>query len=157
MKGGTLKMFGDIFDEMRRLQREIDRSFSDFWNSESYRALPDYTGKKWVLAFRSPLTDIEETDKDIIAKFEIPGVDKKDIQLNITEDRIEVKVEKKQETKIEKKGFYREERSYRGFYRSIALPTNVIPEKAKAKYKDGILEVTIPKNEAKKKNKIEIE
>lgn len=60
-------------------------------------------------------------------------------------------------SKIEKKGFYREERSYRGFYRAMALPSEVIPEKAKAKYKDGVLELTIPKTEAKKKNKIEIE
>jgi len=150
-------MFGNIFDEMRRVQREIDRSFGDFWESESYKSLPDYTGKKGALALRSPLTDLEETDKEVIAKFEIPGVDKKDIQLNITENKIEVKVEKKQEAKVEKKGFYREERSYRGFYRAMVLPSEVIPEKAKAKYQDGILEITIPKIEAKKKNKIEIE
>ena len=150
-------MFEDILDEMRRLQREIDRSFGNFWESESYKSLPDYSGKKGALALRTPLTDLEETDKDIIAKFEIPGVEKKDIQLNITEKKIEVKVEKKQESKVEKKGIYREERSYRGFYRIMALPSNVIPEKAKARYKDGILEVVIPKSEAKNKNKIEIE
>ena len=106
---------------------------------------------------RSPLTDLEETDKEVIAKFELPGVEKKDIQLNITENKIEVKVEKKQETKTEKKGFYKEERSYKGFYRAMALPPEVIAEKAKAKYKDGVLEVIIPKAETKKKNKIEIE
>ncbi|MEM0465306.1 MAG: Hsp20/alpha crystallin family protein [Candidatus Pacearchaeota archaeon] len=149
-------MIDDIIEEMRRLQREINRSFGDFWESDSLRFLPDYS-RKDSLALRSPLADLEERDKEIIAKFEIPGVDKKDIQLNITENRIEVKVEKKQETKAEKKGFYREERSYRGFYRSMALPSEVIPEKAKAKYKDGILEVTMPKAEDKKKNKIEIE
>ncbi|MEM4625237.1 MAG: Hsp20/alpha crystallin family protein [Candidatus Pacearchaeota archaeon] len=150
-------MIPNIFEEIRRLQREIDRSFNDFWDSESYRSLPDYTTKRNGLLMRSPLTDLEETDKELIVKFEIPGVDKKDIQLNVTEDRVEVKVEKKQEFKVEKKGFYREERSYRGFYRSIPLPVEVIPEKAKAKYKDGILEVTIPKSEIKKKNQIEIE
>jgi len=150
-------MFRDIFDEMRRLQRELDRSFSNFWDSESYRALPDYAGKKGDMFLRSPLTDIEETDKEVIVKFEIPGVDKKDIQLNVTEDKIEVRVEKKQEARIEKKGFYREERNYRGFYRAMTLPSNVIPEKAKAKYKDGILEVIMPKSENKKRSKIEIE
>jgi len=152
-----IKMFGDIFNEMRRLQRELDRSFGDFWESDSYKALPDYTGKKGALSLRSPLTDLEETDKEVIAKFEMPGIDKKDIQLNVTPDKIEVKVEKKQEAKVEKKGFYREERSYRGFYRVMVLPSEVLAEKAKAKYKDGILEVTMPKVESKKKNKIEIE
>ena len=150
-------MFEDILDEMRRLQREIDRSFGNFWESESYKSLPDYSGKKGALALRTPLTDLEETDKDIIAKFEIPGVEKKDIQLNITEKKIEVKVEKKQESKVEKKGIYREERSYRGFYRAMVLPSEVLADKAKAKYKDGILEVTMPKAETKKKNKIDIE
>jgi HSP20 family protein len=150
-------MFDDMFEEMKRLQREINRSFGDFWESDSFKALPDYTGRKGALSMRSPLTDLEETDKEVIAKFEMPGIDKKDIQLNITPDKIEVKVEKKQEAKVEKKGFYREERSYRGFYRAMVLPSEVLAEKAKAKYKDGILEVTMPKVESKKKNKIEIE
>ena len=150
-------MFENIFDKMRRLQRELDRSFDDFWENEGYKSLPDYTERKGHLALRNPLTDLEETDKEVVAKFEMPGVDKKDIQLNITEDKIEVKVEKKQEAKVEKKGFYREERSYRGFYRTTALPSSVIPEKAKAKYKNGVLEVKMPKTENKKKNKIEIE
>ncbi len=146
-----------MFEEMRRLQREINRSFGDFWDSDKLKALPDSNERKTALAMRTSLTDLEETDKEVIAKFELPGVDKKDIQLNITDNRIEVKVEKKQEAKVEKKGFYREERSYSGFYRVMALPSEVIPEKAKAKYKDGILEVTIPRIESKKKNKIEIE
>ena len=106
---------------------------------------------------RSPLTVLEETDKEVIAKFEHLMVDKKDIQLNITEEKIEVKVEKKYEDKIEKKGYYKEERSYGGFYRALVLASKIIPEKAKAKYKDGVLEVTMPKTESKKKNKIEID
>lgn len=150
-------MLDDLFEEVRRLQREINRSFGDFWEKGGLKALPDYTDRKGALAFRNPLADLEETDKEVIAKFELPGVDKKDIELNITEDKIEVKVERKQEARIEKKGFYREERSYRGFYRSMALPSKVIPEKSKAKYKDGVLEVSMPKAEVKKKNKIEIE
>lgn len=147
-------MFEDIFEEMRRLQREINRSFEDLWTKDELKALPNYSKK---LALRAPLTDIEETDKEVIARFEIPGVDKKDIQLNISENKIEMKVEKKQETKVEKKGFYKEERSYRGFYRAMSLPSEIMPEKAKAKYKDGILEVTMPKAEQKARKKIEIE
>ena len=103
------------------------------------------------------MADLEETDNELIARFELPGVDKKDIQLNITENKIEVKAEKKQEEKIEKKGIYKEERSYTGFYRSFALPGEVVPEKSKAKYKDGILEVAMPKAEKTKKSKIDIE
>ncbi|MEM4182158.1 MAG: Hsp20/alpha crystallin family protein [Candidatus Pacearchaeota archaeon] len=139
-------MFEDVFDEIRRLQESLNRSFRNFWESS-----------KTDFSMRTPLSDIEETDKELIVKFEIPGVDKKDINLNVTEDRIEVKVERKQQAKEEKRGFYREERAYRGFYKAISLPCEVIPEKTKAKYKDGILEVVMQKTEQKKKNKIEIE
>jgi len=146
-----------MFEEMRRLQNELNRSFGDFWESDEYRALPDKSGKGQSLTLRSPLTDLEETDKEVIAKFELPGVDKKDIQLNITENKIEVKVEKRKESKEKKKGYYRMERRYSGFYRAIPLPEGVHPEKAKAKYEDGILEVTMPKAETKKISKVEIE
>lgn len=149
-------MFDDIFEETRRFQREINRSFGDFWESDSLKALPNYAGKRGVISMRSPLTDLEETDKEVIAKFELPGVDKKDIQLNVTENKIEVKVEKKQEAKVEKKGFYREERIYKGFYRAMALPSEVVAEKTRAAYKDGRLKVTMPKAENKKRLKIEI-
>ena len=152
-------MFGDLLDAMERFQREFDKSFSDFFGVESYKSLPEYSGKKGNLALKSPLTDLEETEKEIIAKFDLPGVEKKDIQLNTLENRIEVRVEKKQESKEEKKGFYREERNYRGFYRAMTLPSEIIPEKEKVKavYKNGVLEVTMQKAENKKKNQIEIE
>jgi HSP20 family protein len=148
-------MFEDIFDEMRRLQKDINRSFSEFFTGDDIKLLPDSLGKG--LALRNPLTDIEETDKEIIAKFDIPGVDKKDIQLNITENKIEVKVEKKHETKVEKKGYIKHERSYSGYFRSIPLPNSVISDKAKATYKEGVLEVTMPKSEKSKKSKIDID
>ncbi len=146
-------MFDDLFNEMRRLQRKINRSFENFWKNNEYRELPDRFENYMM---RSPLTDLEETDKEIIVRFELPGVNKKDIQLNVTENKIEVKVEKKDEVRIEKKGFFRMERGYAGFYRAIALPENVYPEKSRAKYENGILEVVMPKTEAKKKSKIEI-
>lgn len=145
-----------MFEEMRRLQNQLNRSLGDFWESEEYRALPDKSGKH-ALTMRSPLTDLEETDREVIAKFELPGVDKKDIQLNITENKIEVKVEKKKESEEKKKCYYRVERRYAGFYRAIPLPEGVHPEKAKAKYEDGILKVTMPKAETKKVSKVEIE
>jgi len=138
-----------MFEEMRRLQNEINRSFGDFWGSHEYKALLGKSGKGQNI-MKSPLTDLEETDKEIIAKFELPGVDKKDIQLNITENKIEVKVEKRKESEEKKKGYRRMERRYAGFYRVIPLPEGVHPEKAKTKYEDGILEVTMPKAEAKK-------
>ena len=105
--------------------------------------------------FRQPLTDLKETNNEYIATVEIPGVDKKDIQLNISENNLEIKVEKKSEMKIanENKGFIRSERFFSNFYRSMNLPSNIIPEKAKASYKNGILEIILPKAADKNGNK----
>lgn len=146
-------MWKDPFEEIRRFRREINRLFDTFWGHDKFaeKALPDISSmKKDIQIFRLPLSDLKETDKELIASIEIPGIDKKDIQLQITENNLEVKVEKKQKMKVEKKGYLRAERSYKGFYRSMSLPSRVIPEQAKASYKDGVLEIIMPKAEKKK-------
>ncbi|MEM3091330.1 MAG: Hsp20/alpha crystallin family protein [Candidatus Pacearchaeota archaeon] len=149
-------MWKDPFEEMKRFRKEINRLFDKFLDGGMFseRALPDVNDtKKDIQLFRHPLSDLRETDKELIATIEIPGVDKKDIQLQITENNLEVKVERKREMKEEKKGYLRMERSYRGFYRSMPLPSRVIPEQAKASYKEGILEIVMPKAEKKKPEK----
>lgn len=145
-------MWKDQFEEMKRFRKEMNHLFDTFFGSEFVeRALPDMSSiRKDMQLFRQPLSDLKETDNELIASIEIPGVDKKDIQLQITANNLEVKVEKKQEMKVEKKGYLRAERSYKGFYRSMSLPSRIIPEQAKASYKDGILEVVMPKAEKKK-------
>lgn len=148
-------MWRDPFEELKRFRREMNRLFDSFFGSEfAERALPDMSSmKKEMQLFRQPLSDLKETDKEFIALIEIPGVDKKDIQLQITENTLEVKAEKKHEIKIEKEGYLRAERAYKGFYRAIPLPTRVIPEQATASYKNGVLEVVMPKAEKKKPEK----
>lgn len=152
-------MWNDPFEEMRRFRKEMNRLFDAFFEKG-----PLFTEKGISMTempmFRQPLFDMRETDSELIASIEIPGVDKKDIQLNITENNLEVKAEKKQETKMEKEGYLKEERSYKGFYRSVPLPCKIIPEQARATYKDGVLEVIMPKAEKKKiekARKIEIQ
>ncbi len=137
-----------MFDEIRKLQREIDRIFQNFWGREDFQNLE--------IGMRTALYDLEETNNEVIARFEIPGVDKKDIQLTVTDNSIEVKAEKKQEAKTEKKEFKSEKRSYKGFYKRIVLPTTVNSEETKAEYKEGILEIKVPKKEKAKKKKIEV-
>jgi HSP20 family protein len=149
-------MFEDFFEEMRKLQLEIDRSFRNFFDNENQKYLPYKKDNQQLSLFRNPVVDLEEKDKEIIARFEIPGVDKKDIELNLNERSVELKVEKKEESKIEKKGVLKEEKNYKRFYKSISLPSEIIVDKTKAKYKDGILELIMPKKESNKK-RIEIE
>jgi HSP20 family protein len=133
----------DIFEEIRRLRKEMDRFFERFGE------------KAWEMPeFKEPLLDLTETDNEIIARIELPGVEKKGIVLNLTEDSLEIKAEKKKEERIEKEGYIKSERSYKGFYRKMTLPTKIIPEKAEATYKEGILEIRMPKAEKKKAEKV---
>ena len=155
-----------IWDEMRRMQEEINAMLSmfdrRFWDVEPL-LLPEKVGDSShpveASIYRQPLADIFETDKEIVATMELPGVEKKDIEINVDNGVLEVKVEKKEEKKEEekKKGLYRLERSYAGFYRSFRIPENVDADKITATYKNGVLELRIPKKSEKKKKGKKIE
>ncbi|OGW41016.1 MAG: moleuclar chaperone Hap20 [Nitrospirae bacterium RBG_13_39_12] len=132
---------------------EMERWFEDFLRSP-------FSPSRWR-RLRTP--DLEEvspsidifTEKDnVIVKAELPGIKKEDIDVSITDHTMRISGEKKREEKTEKKDYYWEERSYGSFVRSFQLPAEVQTDKASAKFKDGVLEITIPKTEeAKKKEK----
>jgi HSP20 family protein len=107
----------------------------------------------------APNVDIFEEGDNIILKSEMPGMSKDDVEVNLTDDSITISGEKKKEEKVEKKDYYRVERSFGSFKRSFALPSEVQTDKARASFKDGVLEVKIPKSEEakKKEKKIKIE
>jgi len=132
----------DLWDEM------FNRMHHDFFG-DWRTALPT----KKMTKYKPATTDLKVTDKEIIASLEIPGVDKKDIELDITENRLKVRAEKKSEIKKEEKTYYRHESSYSGFYREMMLPVKVVAGKARASYKNGVLKVTIPRAEPRKKEK----
>lgn len=140
----------DPFEELRRFhksmekfQKEVKNQFKPFF--EEKKLLPST-----LKAVKEPSCDVSEKKDKIIAKIDLPGVEKKDIQLNITENYAEVKAGKKEEAKTEKKGIFRHERSFRGYYRVVPFPTKIKAEKAKAEYKNGVLEIEAPKEKIKK-------
>ncbi len=114
---------------------------------------PQITDQKVI----SPTVDIFEEDKEIVVKAEIPGMKKNDISVDIGENSITISGEKKQEKKVDKKNYHRVECSYGSFFRSFRLPDNVITDKAKASFKNGVLEIRMPKSGKWKKKKITIE
>ncbi len=144
-----------IFDELRRMQEEIDAMFNNFFSGTPMLASPGTE----VDFYRHAPVDLYETDKEFISEIEMPGVDKKDIKVQITDDGIEVKAEKKVESEIndKKKGVYRAERYKSGYYRYFALPKNVDASRAKAEYKNGVLRITIPKLKLKEEKRKMIE
>lgn len=150
-------MTRDFWDEMRRMREEMDRMFREF-NERFYsgeRLLP-VPGER-VPALRTAVADVQETDDEVIATIELPGIKKEEISLNVTETMLEVKAESKEEEKEEREGFKSYRRKYSGFYRRLPLPAVISPDDAKATYKNGVLEVKMPKMEKKKRKEISIQ
>ncbi len=147
-----------IFDEIRRMQREMERLF-DRLSRVSLR-FPEFdldVETEIPAEAREPFAEMQETESEVIVRLEMPGLSKEDIQLVATADTLEVKAVKKHEATIEKEGMMRAEKAYRSFYRKLRLPCKVKPEEAKARYEAGILEVRLPKAEESKGNEIDIE
>ena len=157
-----MKRTWNIWDQMQIMQEEMDRMFEGFTGfgpfeiNRSREALPSQTGSDIASSnYKQPLADIWETDKDVLATLEIPGVKKEDIDINIVDDSLKIKVEKKEEIEEEdkKQGMYRIERRYGGYYRNISLPENVDPNKINATYANGVLELRMPKVKSRKKGR----
>lgn len=137
------------FKDLDLLKKEIDDIFVNrlFRNALSQSLIGDF----------APATDIINKKDSIIVKSEIPGVDKKDITVLINDDQLVIKGEVKREQEINEKDYYRRERAYGTFSRTIKLPTAVDKAKVKASYNNGILEITLPKTEIAKVKELKVE
>ena len=93
----------------------------------------------------SPSVDIFEEGNTVVVKAEVPGMKRDDLDIILTEDTISISGHKKSEEKVQRHDFHRVERSFGTFTRRLRLPAPVLPDKAKAAFKDGVLEITIPK------------
>lgn len=127
-----------------------------FWDMERWfeKEWPEiWERPRWGRRFptiRTPRMDISETDKEVIAEVELPGVDPKNIEVEVKNNVLRVEAKKEEKKEEKRKGYYRKEIS-KGFYkRAIPLPVEVIGERADAEYTDGILKVVIPKVTPKK-------
>lgn len=105
----------------------------------------------------TPAIDIKEESDRYVLHADIPGVEPEKIELTMEDGMLTIKGEKRHEVTENKEGYKRVERSYGSFYRRFSLPDNTDPELIKASGKDGVLEVVIPKVEAKRSKKIEIQ
>jgi HSP20 family protein len=104
----------------------------------------------------TPAFDVSETENELIVKAEIPGMDKKDIDIHLTDGLLTIKGEKKHEKEDKTENYHRIERSYGAFSRSMRLPFDVETDKVDATYKDGVLKVTLPKSTSAKQKRIEV-
>jgi HSP20 family protein len=101
-----------------------------------------------------PTVDIYEEGNELVLKADLPGIDRKDLDINVSGNFLTISGERKKEEKVEKGNFYRYERSHGSFFRRFELPSDIDTEKIKAHLENGILEVRLPKSEeAKSKTK----
>jgi HSP20 family protein len=111
---------------------------------------------EWIEDAWSPSVDISETKDNLVIKAEIPGMKKEDIEISIHDSILTLRGEKKQEKEEKDVNYHRIERSYGSFYRSFTLPASVKADKVKATYKEGVLNITLPKTEEAKPKEIPI-
>jgi HSP20 family protein len=134
--------------EVDSFKREMDRMFDNFFGSGTETSESSLT---WY-----PSVDIKETKDEFVMMAEVPGMSKDDIKINISENTLTIKGEKKEEKKEDDHNYHRVERRYGTFQRSFTLPTQIQGSKVKAAYKDGVLTITMPKKEEVKPKEIPI-
>jgi HSP20 family protein len=137
-----LSVFNESFD---KIIRETANALSIFG--------VDYLEKgSWA-----PSLDVVETEESYKLRADLPGLKKEDIQIDVKDNTLTIKGEKKLEGRVAKDDYVRVEREYGTFSRSFTLSDNINPENIKANYKDGVVEVTLPKREESKPKQIKVE
>ncbi len=150
---------GRMMSRFEELDRIFDRMFEDFFPRGWMR--PFHFGHGWRPEMghemRAPRVDIIDREEDILVRAELPGVEKKDLNVSLTEDTVTISAETHREETEEKESFYRHEIAGGGFSRTLPLPCHVKGEEAKAHFKGGVLELTFPKVEKAKRLTVEVE
>ncbi len=147
------------FEEMERRLEQMERAFEDFFPTPWRRGFgfPSLWGKHLMAEEWMPKADVIDREDEILVRAELPGVEKDDLDLTVTENTVTLKGETKEEQKEEKGNYYRCETSRGSFTRTFSLPSDVDGSKAKAEFKNGVLELTLPKVEKSKRRSIKID
>lgn len=136
------------FSVMRRISDEMDRLFEGFGFGRN--ALGDFGGRSALssltdqdAALWTPHLEMYERDGKLTVTADLPGVKKEDVKVEVDEDAITIQGQRRQERTSQERGYYRSERSYGSFYRTIPLPEGVDPSTASAAFRDGVLHITL--------------
>jgi HSP20 family protein len=138
---------------MQRMADEMDRMFDDFG-----------LGRRWLrpswgetgAAIWAPEVEVFQKNNELTIRADLPGLKREDVTVDITDNEVCIQGERKHEKEEEREGYYRSERGYGSFSRVIPLPEGAISEQAKANFKDGVLEITMPAPPASKGRRLEI-
>lgn len=139
----------DPFRDLTTLRDRMNRLFEEAFTGRGEE-------KELVSSTWSPSVDIRETDKELILTAELPGVEEKDIDIEVEDNILTIKGKREIEKETKEEEYHRIERSYGSFYRSFTLPAYVQQEKIKAEHEDGLLRITMPKKSELKPKKVKV-
>jgi len=143
----------DPFGDLLSIQEKMNKLFEDTLTHQGRTYKPD---EELSMAQWAPPVDIYETENEIILKAELPEIKKEDVEINVENNVLTLKGERKFEKETKKENYHRVERSYGSFKRSFTLPTTVDQEKIDASFDDGILKIAMAKKEETKPKQISI-
>lgn len=159
-------------DELRRLQKKMNALMEDLGLSELeskyidemqrlQKRMKELMEEAETIPMEGnismPLADIKETEEAIVVTMDLPGVEKQDVDISISDDELRVVAEKKAETEVSEKDYHKRERTHKRFERMVKLPVAVKLEEAKAKLNNGVLEITLPKEVVTARKRISID
>ena len=145
---------GSPFSAMQSLADEMDRMLAEFGVARSWRPAPlwrESGAEMWA-----PEVDVVQRNSELIVNVDLPGLKKDEVSVEVVEGSVTISGERKREREEESEGMYRRERSYGSFRRVIPLPEGAIVDQAKATFKDGVLEITMPAPPASQGRRLEI-
>jgi HSP20 family protein len=137
--------------ELNTIQSEMNRLFNTYLDAPAAGERSGQPMQRWI-----PPMDLVETEDDFVLRADLPGVTESDVNIELENNILTLSGERKAEHEERKEGYYRVERPWGTFSRSLTLPDGVEPEAVKAHFERGVLEVRIPKPEARKPRKVSI-
>ncbi|NCN68477.1 MAG: Hsp20/alpha crystallin family protein [Candidatus Altiarchaeum hamiconexum] len=151
--------FGRMFDNMLREKREFNRAFG-LWHRPHWGMLPEFSEDFRKFGIAEPAVDVVDKGDKFEVTADIPGIPKENLEVNVTDNEIEIKGNFEEKKKEEGKNYLKRERRAASVYRCVSLPAEVISDKASAKIENGILKISLPKKKPtgeQKARKIKIE
>jgi len=150
--------------EFERMLDRFDKMMGDWWGRPFPSLMPSLPSlmrpsralMSEAFSLRAPAVDVYEGEQEVVIKAEVPGMDKGDLKVDLTDSMLTISGEKEKEENIKEEAYTYSERSYGSFSRSLQLPCAVKSDKARATFKNGVLEVKLPKTEEAKKRHVTV-
>ena len=134
---------GNPFAMLDRFTDEMDRVFGDFGFGRGWLS-PRGNAQLRTSAMWAPDIEVYHRNNELVVRADLPGLKKDDVKVDVTDNTITIQGERRQEEETEREGVYRSERTYGSFCRTVPLPEGAIADQAKASFRDGVLEITVP-------------